>query len=149
MKARHKRFIFVILGMAAFASATGFVLRALDNSVSLYRSPTDVVKGIDMPKQGRSFHLGGLVEPGSVRRQQDGVTVEFEVTDHKNKVKVRYKGILPDLFKEGKSVVTQGMLEDGGLFVASEVLAKHDEEYMPKEVAQMLAEKEKGQQPSN
>ncbi len=149
MKARHKRFIFVVLGMAAFAGATAFILIALDSTVSLYRSPTDIVNNVDIPKKGRSFHLGGLVEPGSVVRQADGVTVEFQVTDHKNLVKVRYKGILPDLFKEGKSVVTQGILSDSGEFVASEVLAKHDEEYMPKEVAQILELKKKAAAESN
>lgn len=141
MKARHKRFTLIAVGFFGFAVAVSLVLSALNSNINLFLSPTKVVNNEDVPKDA-AFRLGGIVEEGSVQRQSDGLTVHFLVTDRVNKVKVKYKGILPDLFQEGQSVVTLGRL-NGDVFVASEVLAKHDEEYMPKEVEEAIAEAKK------
>lgn len=116
--------------------AVGLVLYALKNNVSLYFTPTQVYNK-EAP-QGRSFRIGGLVEQGSLQREKDGLTVRFNITDTVKTMAVVYKGILPDLFKEGKGVVAQGKLEDGNVFHAEEVLAKHDENYMPPEAADAL-----------
>lgn len=140
MKARHKRFGFVIIGLAVLGVAATLVLRALDSNLSYFFSPTEVVQ--NKAPQDHVFRLGGLVEAGSVERGQE-LTVRFMVTDQANRVKVAYTGILPDLFKEGQGVIAQGKMGSGGVFVADEVLAKHDENYMPPEVADAL---EKGHQ---
>ena len=132
MKPRHKRFAMIAGGGAALALAATLVLNAFQKNLVFFYSPTQVVQN-EAP-QGRSFRVGGLVEPGSVKRQPDGVTVQFIVTDTAHSIPVTYKGVLPDLFKEGKGVVTQGRIENGA-FQASEVLAKHDENYMPPEAA--------------
>ena len=131
MKARQKRFLFIAVGVAAVGLAVGLVLNALDKNVSLYFTPTQVSNG-EAP-QGRSFRIGGLVEEGSVKREADGLTVNFAITDTHKRIPVVYKGILPDLFKEGKGVVAQGKIEADGVMHADEVLAKHDENYMPPE----------------
>jgi cytochrome c-type biogenesis protein CcmE len=112
--------------------ATALVLNAFQNNLVFFHSPSDVLAG-KAPKD-KAFRVGGMVEKGSVKRQPDGVTVQFNVTDTAKTIQVAYKGVLPDLFREGKGVVTQGRLENGR-FVASEVLAKHDENYMPPEAA--------------
>lgn len=143
MKARHKRFTLIAVGFFAVAIAVSLVLVALDSNINLFLSPTKVVNKEDLPKDA-AFRLGGIVEEGSVQRQADGLTVHFFVTDRVNKVKVKYKGILPDLFQEGQSVVTLGRLK-GDMFEASEVLAKHDEEYMPREVEEAIAQAKKTQ----
>ena len=136
MKPRQKRAVFIVLAIIAVGLAVGLVLNALKDNVSLYFTPTQVYNK-EAP-QGRSFRIGGLVEEGSVKREQDGLTVRFMITDlHKN-LPVIYKGILPDLFKEGKGVVAQGKMEADGVMHASEVLAKHDENYMPPEAADAL-----------
>ena len=132
MKPRHKRFAVIAGGGVALALAATLVLNAFQKNLVFFYSPTQVVQN-EAP-HGRSFRVGGLVEPGSVKRQPDGVTVSFVVTDTAHSVPVTYKGVLPDLFKEGKGVVTQGRIENG-TFQASEVLAKHDENYMPPEAA--------------
>jgi len=111
------------------------VLSAFQQNLVFFFTPTQVAAN-EAP-QGRAFRVGGMVEVGSVKRQPDGVTVHFVVTDTAKSIPVAYKGVLPDLFREGKGVVTQGRLENG-LFVASEVLAKHDENYMPPEAAEAL-----------
>ena len=133
MKPRHKRF--AILG--GLLSATGIVvalvLNAFQSNLVFFYSPTQV--SANEAPANRTFRIGGLVQDGSVKRE--GVEVNFVVTDTAQMVPVRYKGILPDLFKEGKGVVAQGQLQ-GGVFVASEVLAKHDENYMPPEAAEAL-----------
>lgn len=143
MKPRQKRLMFIIAGLALVAAAVGLVLFALKDNVSLYFTPTQVYNK-EAP-QGRSFRIGGLVEEGSVKRQGDGLTVHFNITDTAKSMPVVYKGILPDLFKEGKGVVAQGKLQDGNVFHAEEVLAKHDENYMPPEAMHALEEAAKSQ----
>ena len=136
MKPRHKRLAFVIGGVAGLGIAAVLVLSALQSNISLFFSPTQVVAN-EAPAE-KAFRLGGLVEEGSVVRENDGLTVHFVVTDNAERINVTYTGILPDLFREGQGVVTQGRLGGNGVFVASEVLAKHDETYMPPEVADAL-----------
>ena len=136
MKPRHKRFAFIAAGLAVLAIGVGLILNAFRSNLVFFFSPTQVAAN-EAPV-GRAFRLGGLVQEGSVKRQADGVTVHFVVTDTAKNVPVAYKGILPDLFKEGKGVVAQGKLGADGRFQASEVLAKHDENYMPPEAADAL-----------
>jgi cytochrome c-type biogenesis protein CcmE len=126
----------IVGGVAVLAVAATLVLSAFQKNLVFFFTPTQVAAN-EAP-QGRTFRIGGLVEPGSVRRQADGVTVQFVVTDTAKSIPVVYKGILPDLFREGKGVVTQGRLGADGVFQASEVLAKHDENYMPPEAAEAL-----------
>ena len=140
MKPRQKRFVFIVVAVAALALVVGLVLNALDKNVSLYFTPTQVFNN-EAP-HGRSFRIGGLVEEGSVKREADGLTVNFVITDKHKSIPVVYKGILPDLFKEGKGVVAQGKVEVDGLMHAEEVLAKHDENYMPPEAADALKKAE-------
>ncbi|HCI52255.1 MAG TPA: cytochrome c maturation protein CcmE [Gallionella sp.] len=140
MKPRQKRTLYIVLAVAAVGLAVGLVLNALKDNVSLYFTPTQVYNK-EAP-QGRSFRIGGLVEEGSIQREKDGLTVHFMITDLKQKLPVVYKGILPDLFKEGKGVVAQGKMEADGVMHASEVLAKHDENYMPPEAADALKKAE-------
>lgn len=137
MKPRHKRFAFIGLGLVVLAVATVLILNAFQSNLVFFFTPTQVASG-EAP-QGRSFRIGGMVEDGSLVRENDGLTVRFIVTDTAKRVPVTYKGILPDLFKEGKGAVAQGKLNADGTFVASEVLAKHDENYMPPEAAEALA----------
>ncbi|OQW38006.1 MAG: cytochrome c biogenesis protein CcmE [Nitrospira sp. SG-bin1] len=137
MKPRHKRFAFIGLGLVVLGVATVLILNAFQSNLVFFFTPTQVVNG-EVP-QGRSFRIGGMVEDGSLVRENDGLTVRFIVTDTAKRVPVTYKGILPDLFKEGKGAVAQGKLNGDGTFVASEVLAKHDENYMPPEAAEALA----------
>ncbi len=136
MKARHKRFGFIIVGMVALSLATWLVINALDNNLSYFFSPTEVAE--KKAPQDHLFRLGGLVKEESVKRLE-GVDVEFVVTDTKEDIKVVYSGILPDLFEEGQGVIAQGKLDGNGVFQAQEVLAKHDENYMPPEVAEALS----------
>lgn len=131
MKARHKRLALVVGGVSVLGLGAWLVLSAFQQNLVFFYSPSDVIEG--KAPQGRGFRVGGMVEVGSVKRQADGVTVAFTVTDTAKSIPVRYKGILPDLFKEGKGVVAQGKLGPDGQFVADEVLAKHDENYMPPE----------------
>jgi cytochrome c-type biogenesis protein CcmE len=145
MKPRTKRLAFVAVGVAALGIAAALVLSAFQQNLIFFFTPTQVVAK-EAP-QGRIFRIGGLVEPGSVKRGSDGVTVQFVVTDTAQSLPVVYKGMLPDLFREGKGVVTQGTLSTEGVFVANEVLAKHDENYMPPEAAEAL-KKAKGAQAS-
>ena len=137
MKPRHKRFVLIGLGLIAVAVATMLVLNAFRSNLVFFFTPTQVAMG-EVPT-GRSFRIGGMVEAGSLTREGDGLTVHFVVTDLAQRVPVTFKGILPDLFKEGKGAVAQGQLVADGTFVASEVLAKHDENYMPPEAAEALA----------
>ena len=129
MKPRHKRIAMIAGGLAALAAAAAFVLAAFQENLVFFFTPSQVAAN-EVP-QGRTFRIGGMVTPGSVKRQADGVTVQFAVTDTAKDVTVVYRGLLPDLFREGKGVVTQGRLGPDGVFQASEVLAKHDENYMP------------------
>ena len=135
MKARHKRFGFLLVGLVGLGLATWLVLNALDSNLSYFFSPTEVAEN-KAPKD-HVYRLGGLVEGGSVQRGQE-LTVRFVVTDNANRVNVEYTGILPDLFQEGQGVIAQGRMGPNGVFVADEVLAKHDENYMPPEVAEAL-----------
>jgi cytochrome c-type biogenesis protein CcmE len=139
MKPRHKRFALLGALVAAAGVAVALVLNAFQSNLVFFYSPTQVAAH-EAPT-GRTFRVGGLVEPGSVK--VDGTQVQFVVTDSAKTVPVRYEGILPDLFKEGKGVVAQGQLQ-GGVFVAREVLAKHDENYMPPEAAEALAKAQHG-----
>ncbi len=136
MKPRHKRFVFIVLGLAGIGVAAALVLNAFRSNLVFFFSPSEVMAN-EAPV-GRSFRLGGLVEEGSVQRQPDGITVHFRVTDNVETIPVVYSGILPDLFREGQGVVAQGRLGEDGVFHAEEVLAKHDETYMPPEVAEAL-----------
>ena len=148
MTPRQKRFAFIGLGLVVLGVATVLVLNAFQSNLVFFFTPTQVANG-EAPK-GRSFRIGGMVEEGSIARDGDGLTVRFVVTDTAKSVPVAYKGILPDLFKEGKGAVAQGQLGSDGTFVASEVLAKHDENYMPPEAAEALAKaKASGAQSSN
>ncbi|MFO0707650.1 MAG: cytochrome c maturation protein CcmE [Nitrospira sp.] len=137
MTPRHKRFAMIGLGVAAVGVAAALVLNAFQSNLVFFFTPTQVVNG-EAPK-GKSFRIGGLVEAGTLQREGDGLTVHFVVTDTAQRIPVTFKGILPDLFKEGKGAVAQGRLGSDGTFVASEVLAKHDENYMPPEAAEALA----------
>jgi len=130
MKPRQKRFMFIAAGVVAVSFAVGLVLYALRGNVNLYFTPTQIFNN-EAPV-GRSFRIGGMVEEGSVKHM-DGLTVNFVITDSHRSIPVVYTGILPDLFKEGKGVVAQGRVDENGLMRADEVLAKHDENYMPPE----------------
>jgi len=134
MKPRHQRFLLIALGIAALAIAGMFVLNAFQSNLVFFFTPTQVSQG-EAPK-GRAFRVGGMVKEGSLKK--DGENVEFVVTDFAHDVPVTYKGMLPDLFKEGKGVVAQGKLSADKQFTASEVLAKHDENYMPPEAKHAL-----------
>ncbi len=136
MKARHKRFGIVLVGLAALGAVTVLVMDALEGNLSYFFSPTEVAEG--KAPADRIFRLGGLVEAGSVQREEGSMTVNFVVTDMAQRVTVAYSGILPDLFAEGQGVVAQGRIGPDRVFVAQEVLAKHDENYMPPEVAAAL-----------
>jgi cytochrome c-type biogenesis protein CcmE len=138
LKTRHKRIALIVGGLVVLGLVVALVLNALQGNINLFFSPTQVAAG-EAPR-GKSFRVGGLVKAGSIRREPDGVTLRFVVTDMEKDMTVAYKGILPDLFKEGKGAVAQGKLGDDGIFVASEVLAKHDENYMPPEAAKALGD---------
>ncbi len=146
MKSRHQRAAIVLGVLAAMGVAVALVLNAFNSNLVFFYTPTQIAAN-EAP-QGRTFRVGGLVEAGSVARE--GLTVRFTVTDTAKTVPVRYEGVLPDLFKEGKGVVAQGQLGADGVFAAREVLAKHDENYMPPEAADALqrAEKARTQMPS-
>jgi cytochrome c-type biogenesis protein CcmE len=133
MKPRYKRLVLIGAGLATLGLAATLVLSAFQKNLVFFFTPTQILAG-EAPK-GSNFRMGGMVEAGSLKRQPDGVTVAFVVTDTAQKIKVHYRGILPDLFKEGKGVVAQGKLGPDQLFLAEEVLAKHDENYMPPDAA--------------
>jgi len=136
MKPRHKRIAAIALGVVALGVVTALVLSAFQENLVFFFTPSQVVA--QEAPQGRTFRIGGMVEKGSVRRQADGVTVQFLVTDTAKSIPVTYRGQLPDLFREGKGVVAQGQLGADGVFRANEVLAKHDENYMPPEAAEAV-----------
>ena len=142
MKSRHKKLALIGGALAILGIIAALVLNALNSNIALYISPTDVAAG--KAPQGKTFRIGGLVKEGSISRQADGVTIAFIVTDTEQDITVNYKGILPDLFKEGKGVVAQGSLGDDGAFHATEVLAKHDENYMPPTAAAAITEAREG-----
>jgi cytochrome c-type biogenesis protein CcmE len=133
VKARHRRFIWIGAGVGVLGIAAALVLNAFQSNLVFFFTPSQIAAN-EVPKN-RAFRIGGLVEEKSLAREPDGLTVRFMVTDTAASVPVLYKGILPDLFKEGKGVVAQGQIGPDGIFHASEVLAKHDENYMPPEAA--------------
>jgi cytochrome c-type biogenesis protein CcmE len=134
VKPKHRRLTFVLIGLGLLGVAAALVLSAFDEAIVFFRSPSDLVEKAELGD--RRLRLGGLVEEGSVERGS-GTDVRFRITDLENAIPVRYTGILPDLFREGQGVVAEGRMQDG-VFVADEVLAKHDETYMPPEVADAL-----------
>lgn len=133
---RKKRMMLIGLMLVGVAIAAGFALQAFNENLMFFYTPSEVVAG-EAPA-GRMIRVGGLVTDGSVKRQSDGLTVQFDVTDNDKTITVQYTGILPDLFREGQGIVAHGQLQEDRLFVAAEVLAKHDENYMPPEVADAL-----------
>ena len=135
MKRKHRRLVFLGSGLGALGLAAGLVLTALDDTLVFFHDPSTIKERQFSPEQ--RLRVGGLVEEGSVVRSDDGLTVRFTITDLAHTVAVTYRGILPDLFREGQGVVAEGYL-NGGKFRADEVLAKHDENYMPREVADAL-----------
>jgi cytochrome c-type biogenesis protein CcmE len=136
MKRRHKRIAFILVGLAGLSAAAFLVASAFRNNLVFFFSPTQVAAK-EAPVN-RTFRVGGLVEQGTVKRDGDGLTVRFTVTDTAASIPVVYKGILPDLFKEGRGCVAQGKIGEDGVFHADQVLAKHDENYMPPEAGQAI-----------
>lgn len=141
MDSKTKKLALIGAAVVAVGAGVTLALQAINENLVFFFSPTQVAAK-EAPT-GRTFRLGGVVEPGSVKRQADGVTVTFGITDTAKIVPVQYKGILPDLFAEGQGVVAQGKLDEQGVFCASEVLAKHDENYMPPEAAKALEDAHK------
>jgi len=136
MKRRHKRIAFIVAGLAGLGVAAALVLSAFQNNLVFFFSPSQVAAK-EAPVN-KTFRVGGLVENGTLKRDSDGLTVRFTVTDTAKSIPVIYKGILPDLFKEGKGCVAQGRIGDDGIFYADQVLAKHDENYMPPEAGKAI-----------
>jgi len=136
MKRRHKRIGFIIAGLAGLGVAAFLAAQAFRSNLVFFYSPSEVVA--KAAPVDRTFRVGGLVETGTLKRDNDGLTVHFTVTDTAKSIPVVYKGILPDLFKEGKGCVAQGRIGPDGVFYADQVLAKHDENYMPPEAGQAI-----------
>lgn len=136
MKPRNRRLAFVLAGLLVLSMATWLVLNALQSNLVFFFTPSQVATQA-APRSG-AFRLGGLVEEGSVQKAADGLALRFVVTDRAQRVSVHYRGLLPDLFREGKGVVVAGHLQEDGSFMANTVLAKHDENYMPPEAAAAL-----------
>ncbi len=141
MKPRQKRIALIVGGLASIALAAVLTLNALDSNIALYVTPTEVLAG--KAPQGKAFRIGGLVKEGSIKRQD--MTVSFIITDTAKDIPVAYTGILPDLFRDGKGAVVQGRLGGDGIFAATEVLAKHDENYMPPEAQHAVDQAQKAQ----
>ena len=135
--------VIIAAGLAALGGAAALVLNAFQSNLVFFFSPSQVIA--DAAPHGKAFRIGGLVEAGSLKRADDGLTVRFHVTDTAQTIPVVYTGILPDLFKEGKGVVAQGRLGADGVFTATEVLAKHDENYMPPDAAHAIEQAQKAQ----
>jgi cytochrome c-type biogenesis protein CcmE len=134
--ARKKRLALIVLMVVGIAVGVGFALKSLDENIMFFFTPTEVAEG--KAPQGRLFRIGGMVVDGSVSRPGEGLTVQFDLTDNEKIVTVLYTGILPDLFREGQGIIANGKLNQEGAFIAQEVLAKHDENYMPPEVAEAM-----------
>ena len=139
MKPRHKRIALIAGGLASIAVAAVLVLKALDSNIALYITPSDAIAG--KAPHDKAFRMGGLVKQGSIQRE--GMTTHFVITDTAKEIPVAYTGILPDLFRDGKGAIVQGRLGADGLFSASEVLAKHDENYMPPEAQHAIDQAQK------
>ena len=135
--ARKKRLALIALMVTGIAIGVGFALKSLDENIMFFLTPSEVAQG--QAPQGRLFRIGGMVVNGSVNRPGDGLTVEFDLTDNTSNLTVRYTGILPDLFREGQGIIANGEMGEDGAFVAQQVLAKHDENYMPPEVAAAMS----------
>lgn len=146
MKLRHKKLAMIVSGVTAIGVAAILVLNAFQSNLVFFFSPSQVIAN-EAPI-GKSFRIGGLVTEGSVKRDDGSTTVHFSVTDTAETIPVVYTGILPDLFREGKGVVAQGKISAEGVFLADEVLAKHDENYMPPEAAEALEKAAKAQKAS-
>ncbi|GBF29315.1 cytochrome c-type biogenesis protein CcmE [bacterium MnTg03] len=131
--ARKKRLALIVLMVTGIGIGVGFALKSLDENIMFFFTPSEVAKG--KAPRDRLFRIGGMVVNGSVSRPGNGLTVQFDLTDNTSNLTVRYTGILPDLFREGQGIIANGRLDKDGAFVAQEVLAKHDENYMPPEVA--------------
>jgi len=142
MKARQKRLIFVLLGVVAVGLAGWLITTALKSNLNYFYSPTEIVAGKTAEGKvipvGELMRIGGMVEKGSLSRKEGELALSFVVTDMKAEVTVRYEGILPDLFKDGSGTVVKGRLQEDGVFLAEEVLAKHDEDYVPPEIAESM-----------
>jgi cytochrome c-type biogenesis protein CcmE len=136
--AKHQRLVLVLLGLAALIGAVLLAMWGLADRAAYFRTPQDIAAG--RVPAGEPIRLGGMVQAGSIARQPDGVSVAFVVTDGPASVPVRYRGIVPDLFKENSGVVAEGRLSPAGLFVADTILAKHDERYMPPQLGNQAAE---------
>ena len=149
MTRRRRRLYFIVFSMAMLCIATALMLSAFSDNLVFFHSPSEISEK-SIPAE-RRFRLGGLVEKNSVAKATDGMTTLFKVTDTAASVPVRYRGLLPDLFREGQGVVADGALDDTGTFIATEILAKHDETYMPPEVAEALkkAGQWKGESPDD
>lgn len=139
---KRQRFYFILLILGALGLATGLSLYALQDNVAFFFTPTDIAQHRQqnpaLVATGRVFRLGGMVKEGSVTRRADDLSIKFTVTDGALETPVAYRGLLPDLFREGQGVVAKGSLDDSGLFTATELLAKHDEKYMPPELSKKL-----------
>nr|MBL8455551.1 cytochrome c maturation protein CcmE [Zoogloeaceae bacterium] len=144
MKPRSKRLLLVGGAVALLVGAVALVLTAFQQNLVFFHTPSEVAEG--KAPAGRTFRVGGMVEEGSVKREPDGLTVRFAITDTAKVIPVSYRGTLPDLFQEGKGAVVQGTLDQDGLFRASEVLAKHDENYMPIEAQYAVDQAQKAAQ---
>ncbi|GAP76144.1 Cytochrome c-type biogenesis protein CcmE [Pseudoalteromonas sp. THAF3] len=139
---RKKRLITIIALLLGLSSAVGLTLYALQENINLFYTPSELIEGkgkdLEKPSIGQKLRIGGMVVPGSVKRDENSLFVEFKLIDSGPMVTIRYKGILPDLFREGQGIVAQGTLVQTDVVEAFEVLAKHDEEYMPEEVAEAV-----------
>jgi cytochrome c-type biogenesis protein CcmE len=146
MKPRTKRGLAIVVGLAVLGTAIALVLNAFQSNLVFFFSPTQVAAN-EAPRE-RNFRIGGLVKEGSIQRDGKGLTINFVVTDLAQTIPVTYTGLLPDLFREGKGVVAQGKLGADGVFRADQVLAKHDENYMPPEATAALEAARKGKMPA-
>jgi len=138
--ARKKRLGLILLMVVGVAVGVGLALKSLDQNIMFFFTPSEVISG--KAPRNKLFRMGGMVVEGSVNRPGDGLTVKFDLTDNEQRITVQYAGILPDLFREGQGIIANGKLNESGEFVAEEVLAKHDENYMPPELAGMQSKKE-------
>lgn len=137
--ARKKRLFFIVFLVAGVTLAAGFAMYAFNQNLMFYFSPTDVKQG--KAPVNKIFRMGGMVVEGTFKKEPKSLKVHFDLTDYEKTVSVEYEGILPDLFREGQGIISRGKLNEQGVFVAEEVLAKHDENYMPPEVAESLKKK--------
>jgi len=141
--ARKKRLGLILLMVIGVAVGVGLALKSLDQNIMFFFTPSEVISG--KAPRNKLFRMGGMVVEGSVNRPGDGLTVKFDLTDNEQHITVQYAGILPDLFREGQGIIANGKLNESGEFVAEEVLAKHDENYMPPELAGMQSKQENTQ----